>query len=140
MIKQVKTFFGWLFLTDAYLDTLTSEQLYTRALGKTKGRAMFYQAEAAERDFQANMTRLDELLAKYQMSLAVTLDAAGLTPYDGEDLDTEDMDDLAPEEESAGQQDEFVGGIIILDPATTPEEEAELVEFYQSIGCKVEKR
>lgn len=53
-----------------------------------------------------------------------------------DDLDT-NPEESYPEED--GQQDEDVGnGIVILDPHTTPEERAELVEFYNSIGIKVQ--
>ncbi len=64
----------------------------------------------------------------YDASLEDVLDEAGLTPYVEEDLDTEDMDDEAPEEES------FNAGIIMLPPCPSPEETAELVRWYNSQG------
>lgn len=30
---MIKRFFGWVFLTDAYLDTLSDEQIAVRAMG-----------------------------------------------------------------------------------------------------------
>lgn len=55
--------------------------------------------------------------------------------YDEEDLDT-NTEESYPEED--GQQDEADDeGGVYLDPNTTPEERAELVEFYNSIGIKV---
>lgn len=75
-------------------------------------------------------------IGKFDASLEDVFDEVCIGEYVDEDLDTEDMDDLAPEEESL--QDEFVGGIIILDPNTSPEERVELVEFYTAIGFKVQ--
>jgi hypothetical protein len=68
----------------------------------------------------------------YDASLEDVLDEAGLTRYsEVEDLDTEDMDDLAPEEVSVG--------IIMLPPCPSPEEREELVEFYRSLGFDIEQ-
>lgn len=100
----------------------------------------------------ANMGAREALATNQAYLLAVSAIQAGilagnfdcedelvLTVYtEDEDLDTEDMDDYAPEEESRGQQDEFVGGIVILDPHTSPEDRAELVEFYRSLGMDVQ--
>jgi hypothetical protein len=68
----------------------------------------------------------------YDATLEEVLDEAGLTRYsEVEDLDTEDMDDLAPEEVSVG--------IVMLPPSPSPEERAELVEFYLSLGFDIEQ-
>jgi hypothetical protein len=68
---------------------------------------------------------------RFDASLQETLAECGIATYDGEDLDTEDMDDEAPEEESTG-------GIVIPDTATTPEEHAELVSFYRGLGFDIQ--
>jgi hypothetical protein len=64
----------------------------------------------------------------FDASLEDVLDEAGIEVYVEEDLDTEDMDDLAPEEESVAT------GIIMLPPCPSPEERAELVRWYNSKG------
>lgn len=46
-MNQVKRFFGWLFLTDAYLATLTDEQIAVRAMGKRWA----YEREQSARNF-----------------------------------------------------------------------------------------
>jgi hypothetical protein len=53
----MKKFFSWLFLTDAYLATLSDEQIAVRALGKRRA----YEWERSSRAFEANMKRLDAL-------------------------------------------------------------------------------
>lgn len=65
----------------------------------------------------------------YDATLEDVLDEAGITIYtEAEDLDTEDMDDEAPEEEP------LIPGIIMLPPCPSPKEMAELVRWYNSMG------
>jgi hypothetical protein len=55
----MKKFFGWLFMTDAYLASLTDEELLIRACSsKREAYARGYTA----RRIEDNMKRLDELL------------------------------------------------------------------------------
>lgn len=57
----MRRFFGWLFMTQGYLDTLTDDELLIRACSsKREAYASGFQA----RQIQANQRRLNELLDK----------------------------------------------------------------------------
>lgn len=54
----MKNFFGWLFLTEKYLDTLTDEQVAIRALG----RRGYYKWEKQKREIEARIRASDAAL------------------------------------------------------------------------------
>ena len=54
----MKRFFGWLFLTQNYMDTLSDEQVAVRALGKRRA----YEFEKNRRALYQNYRRLDEII------------------------------------------------------------------------------
>lgn len=62
----MKKFFGWLFLTDKYLATLTDEEVALRALG----RRGFYKWEKQKREIEENIrnqnTALHNLIASWK--------------------------------------------------------------------------
>lgn len=60
-MKKIERFFGWLFATEAYMATLTDEQIAIRALGRRKA----YQYEQSRRQIEEAGRQLEAILAEF---------------------------------------------------------------------------
>jgi hypothetical protein len=59
-MNAIKKFFGWAFCTEAYMATLSDEQIAIRALGRKGYRKASAQLEEEKRKLDALLARLRE--------------------------------------------------------------------------------
>lgn len=60
-MSKIRHFFGWLFATDAYMATLSDDEIGRRALGKKGWRQFQAQHELNDRRIKASLARLRKI-------------------------------------------------------------------------------